>query len=87
MRDEDLLCSQNEVIYNAVYNAICALSPDTKPEWDMAVIGEATDSIVEIMQKMNLETCYPWQNENEDICYSQQAERCAYCKHDMEMSM
>lgn len=89
MKDEDLLCSQGDEIYNAVYEAICALSPGEKPEWDMAFIGPAADALVSTMEEQGLATCYPWQNENEDICYSLPNDRCEYCQRgqNMEMSM
>lgn len=87
MKDDDLLCKQGDEIYYAVYGAICALSPGEKPEWDMSVIGPATDALVSTMEDHGLATCYPWQDENEDICYSLPDDRCEHCQRGQEMDM
>ena len=87
MKDDDLLCKQGDAIYNAIYDAICALSPGEKPEWDMALIGPVTEAVVETMEKQGLAVCYPWQDENEDICYSLPDDRCEHCRRGQEMDM
>jgi len=86
-QDDTFLCDRGDDIDNAVYDAICALSPGKKPEWDMSFIGPAADMLVYVMQNHGLETCRPWQNEDEEICYSLQDERCEHCPHEQEMEM
>lgn len=87
MKDEDLLCKQSDAIYNAVYDAICALSPGEKPEWDAAIICPAVDALVNVMEDHGLAVCYPWQDENEDICYSLPDDRCEHCQCGQSMNL
>ena len=45
-QDNGLLCTAGDEIDNAVFAAILSLSPsDNRPEWQMSLIGEATDAI------------------------------------------
>ena len=53
----------------------------------MAVIGPATDALVSTMEEHGLATCYPWQDENEDICYSLPDDRCEHCQRGQDMSL
>ena len=87
MKDEDFLCEQGDKIDNAVYAAICALCSGDKPEWDMALIGPATEALAEAMERHGLTVCHPWLNENEDICYSLPHDRCGYCNRTQQMDM
>ena len=52
----------------------------TDPEWDMAIIGDVNDAIEYELQKMGVATCYPYQDDDECICYMQEG-RCAHCTH------
>lgn len=79
MKDDTLLCEHNDIIYNAIHAAINALSAKGPQEWDMSVIGEATDALTGIMERHGIAVCYPWENEDEDICYSLQGDRCEHC--------
>jgi len=79
LKDDTLLCEHNDDIYNAIHAAINALSANGPQEWNMTVIGEATEALVEVMEKFGISVCYPWENEDEDICYSLQDERCESC--------
>ena len=78
-QDDDLLCSAGDEIDNAVFAAILSLSPsENRPEWDMSLIGEATDAIESVMERHGLKVCRPWQDEDETICYCTE-DRCKYC--------
>ena len=81
MKDENLLCDRNGDIYEAVQNALHVLSVQESLEWDMSVISEATDSLIEILQRHNIPVCYPWEDEDADICYSLIEDRCDHCGH------
>lgn len=49
------------------------------PDWNMQVIGDLTEWIEYELHNANIDTCYPWQDDNEYICYSIEA-RCEHCK-------
>lgn len=49
------------------------------PDWSMQVIGDLTGWIEYELHNANIDTCYPWQDDNEYICYSLEA-RCKHCK-------
>lgn len=54
-QDDDLLCSAGDEIDNSVFAAILSLSPsENRPEWDMSLIGEATDAIESVMERHGL---------------------------------
>lgn len=76
--DDDLLCEAGDIIENAVYQAIQSLCP-VKLEWDMALIGPTADAIEAVLKKHGKPTCRPWEDENQNICYSLEKERCAHC--------
>lgn len=77
--DDDLLCEAGDQIDNAVFNAIQALS-DKKLEWDMRYIGNVTMAIESAMESFRVPSCHPWQDDDENICYSLDDERCAHCQ-------
>ena len=80
MIDDVLLCESGDRIDNAVFDAIVAIALDGKSlEWDMSLISEVSYFIEEILTARNIATCRPWQDENEQICYST-SERCKYCR-------
>ena len=49
------------------------------PCWNMQVIGDMTDWLEYQLRNVNVDTCYPWQDDHECICYALE-ERCKYCK-------
>lgn len=77
MEDSYLLCRGGDEIDNAVFNAIQTLN-HSELEWDMSLIGEVSDFIERLLSSRGLEPCHPWQDDDENICYST-PERCAYC--------
>lgn len=77
MKDENLLCATGDEIDNAVFDAIQALSLE-ELEWDMSLIGEVSEFIESLLSERNLKPCHPWQDEDENICYST-CSRCPYC--------
>ena len=77
--DPDLLCSAGDEIDNAVFKAILSLSPSkNRIEWDMSIIGAATDAIESVMEQHGLKVCRPWEDEDETICY-RTGDRCKHC--------
>lgn len=76
--DDDLLCQAGDTIDNAVFAAISALCP-VPLEWDINLIAEITDTIEAALGKRNLPACRPWEDEEQNICYST-SDRCSYCK-------
>ena len=52
---------------------------DGEPVWDMHYIGDLTEWIEYELNNANIDTCYPWQDDNEYICYSLKA-CCEHCK-------
>lgn len=52
---------------------------EEEPEWNMGVIGDVTDAIEGLMSDSGVETCHPWQDDEECICYCTE-ERCPYCR-------
>lgn len=77
--DDDLLCEAGDLIDNAVFNAIQALS-DKKIEWDMRYIGSVAEAIESAMESFGVPSCHPWQDDEENICYSLDNERCPHCQ-------
>lgn len=77
--DDDLLCEAGDQIDNAVFNAIQVLS-DKKLDWDMHYIGNVTMAIESAMESFGVPSCHPWQDDDENICYSLDNERCAHCQ-------
>lgn len=49
------------------------------PDWSIQVIGDLTEWIEYELNNANIDTCYPWQDDNEYICYSLEA-CCEHCK-------
>lgn len=49
------------------------------PDWSIQVIGDLTEWIEYELNNANIDTCYPWQDDNECICYSLEA-CCEHCK-------
>ena len=43
------------------------------PDWSIQVIGDLTEWIEYELNNANIDTCYPWQDDNEYICYSLEA--------------
>ena len=78
LSDDNLLCEAGDVIDNAAFDLLSALSSE-KLEWDMQIIGEVVNAVEGILKQFNIPCCRPWQNENEHICYSLPNERCAHC--------
>lgn len=77
--DPDLLCSAGDEIDNAVFKAIFSLCPSKSSlEWDMSLIGAATDALESVMEQYGLAVCHPWQDEDETICYCTE-DRCTHC--------
>lgn len=78
-QDNSLLCTAGDEIDNAVFAAILSLSPsDNRPEWQMSLIGEATDAIKSVMENHGLKVCHPWQDEGKTVCYRTE-DHCTYC--------
>lgn len=79
MKDSDLLCAAGDEVGNAVFAAILSLSAsENRPEWDMSIIGAATDAIESVMEQHGLKVCRPWEDQDEVICY-QTEDRCSHC--------
>lgn len=77
--DSDLLCTAGDAIDNAVFAAILSLcTPESRPEWDMSLIGVATDAVTDVMEKHGLKVCHPFEDCNEVICHKSE-DRCSYC--------
>ena len=49
------------------------------PDWSIQVIGDLTEWIEYELNNANIDTCYPWQDDNKYICYSLEA-CCKHCK-------
>lgn len=54
-----------------------------EPEWDMSVIGDATDMIETFLETQGLHVCRPWQDDEECICWSTN-ERCPWCTRGLD---
>lgn len=74
---EDLLCEAGDIIDNAAFALLNALSPE-HIDWDMSVIAEITDAVEGIMERRGLKTCRPWFDADGAICYESE-DRCKYC--------
>lgn len=79
MHDDDRLCKAGDRIDNAVFDAIQALCVKDI-EWDMHHIGDVTLMIEKYLADNGFDVCHPWQDEDENICYSGN-DRCPYCKY------
>lgn len=79
MSTEELLCDENNPIYTAVHNAICKLSAGEEPAWDMEMIADATDAIIDVMRERNIPVCYPWMDEDKQLCCTLPDGRCSHC--------
>lgn len=77
--DQDLLCEASDRLNNAAFDLLCAMSANGQIEWDMQTIGSLLDSAESILKKANIPACFPWEDEDGNICYSN-PDRCAYCK-------
>lgn len=71
---ENYLCSRNDEVDNAVYDMLCTLASvsgeDTKPEWDMEIIGNLADYAETMLNRKSVETCRPFsKGEEETPCY------------------
>jgi len=76
---EKFLTNKNDVIDGTVFEAIRSLIQDgDNVEWNMQIIGEVTDTIESMLIERGFETCHPWYDEDENICYK--VDRCVYCK-------
>lgn len=49
-----------------------------EPAWDMFYIGHLIDIFEDIFTEQNIPMCYPWQDDEECICYATD-ERCKHC--------
>jgi hypothetical protein len=76
--DDSLLNEADDVIDNAAFNLLSALSVD-KLRWNMALISELTDAAKAILATRKINVCHPWEDEDGHICYSLKDNRCAYC--------
>jgi len=66
-------------IDNAVWAAVREMAHNADHmDWDMAIIGEVCDFIEETLKAHNISTCYPFQTDDETICYAS-ADRCSHC--------
>ena len=87
---DNFLCSRGDDIDNAVFDAIktVAHAPEGV-EWDMSIIAPVTQCIEDVLIKRGINTCHPWQDDDENICYFTE-DRCSHCtksvisKHDTE---
>lgn len=80
VKDDDLLCESGDRIDNAVFEAIKSIAHDgEKLEWDMSLIGPVNDFIEGLLTERGIDACYPWQDEDECICYAT-SDRCKYCE-------
>lgn len=79
LSNNEFLCESGDRIDNAVFEAIKAVAYNSSDvDWDMSIIGEITDLIEDTLIECGVNTCHPWQDENECICYST-AEKCSFC--------
>jgi hypothetical protein len=76
--DDDLLCEAGDRIDNAVHAALSSLCVN-ELDWDLSLIGPATEALEALLVARGIPTCHPWENENGNICYSLSEERCAHC--------
>lgn len=80
VKDNDLLCEAGDRIDNAVFEAIKSMAHDgEKLEWDMSLTGEIKECIESLLKERGIDACYPWQDENECICYAT-SDRCKHCE-------
>lgn len=78
--DDNFLCAMGDYIDNAVFAAIQTLvAPDKKLDWDMSLIAPVAQYIDDLLTKRGINTCRPWQDDDENICYSTDG-GCSYCK-------
>lgn len=81
IKDDNLLCEAGDIIDNAVFEAIQSIAHKKEQlEWDMSLIGEVSDFIETLLAERGINTCHPWQDEDECICYAT-SERCGYCEY------
>lgn len=48
-------------------------------EWNMEIIGDVLEELKSLLILEDVNTCHPWEDENEHICYST-GEKCWYCR-------
>lgn len=79
IKDDDLLCESANRIGNAVFEAICSIAcKEEQLEWDMSLVGPVAEYIEDTLGRRGINTCYPWEDENECICYATDG-RCKHC--------
>ena len=77
--EDNFLCSRGDDIDNAVFDAIKAVAHAPEGvEWDMSIIAPVTQCIEDILHDRGVNTCHPWKDENEIICYCND-DRCSHC--------
>ncbi len=52
------------------------------PDWNMEIIGTLTDLIEKELMDAGIDTCHPWNDCDEHICYAG-PDRCRHCRHDL----
>lgn len=79
MKDEQFLINRNDNIDNAVENVIYILLVDpNKYTHNMEITHKITHYAKDLLIEQGLDTCHPWIDEKNDICYST-FQRCKYC--------
>lgn len=84
LKGKELLCTANNAIYNSAFQALNFLTND-ELEWDVNIIAEATDALEAILEKRGFSVCHPWEDEEENICYST-PDRCQGCPYAEEVA-
>jgi len=90
MRDfENYLCERNDLIDNAVYDVIRAMTASdinydertdpAIPDWNMSAIGEIGDIAEAIILEKVGHTCHPYYTEDEVPCYLDEDCKNKYC--------
>ena len=77
--DPNLLTEAVDRIHNAVWTAVQEVAHSADDlEWDMSIIGDVSDYIEETLKAHGIPACYPFQMDDETICYAS-TDRCAHC--------
>lgn len=77
--DPDFLTEAVDRIHNSVWSAVQEMAHNADSlEWDMSIIGDVCDYIEETLKEHGIPACYPFQTDDETICYAS-ADRCAHC--------
>lgn len=77
--DPDFLLEAVDRIHNSVWSAVQEMAHSAEElEWDMSIIGDISDYIEETLKAHNIRACYPFQTDDETICYASD-DRCSHC--------